>query len=81
MTKVQVLQQEGEDPNPTPHLSVSLEQKRTDQTKPSDAKKACWVPDEKEGYVLEEIKATKGDSVTVNLPGGEVSMNQQNRPF
>lgn len=61
-----------EDPDPTPYLFVSLEQKRIDQTKPYDAKKACWVPDEKEGYLLSEIKATKGDIVTVGLPGGEV---------
>lgn len=64
--------QEGDDPDPTPYLFVSLEQKRIDQTKPYDAKKACWVPDEKEGYLLGEIKATKGDLVTVTLPGGEV---------
>lgn len=64
--------QEGEDPDPTPYLFVSLEQKRIDQTKPYDAKKACWVPDEKEGYLLGEIKATKGDVVSVGLPGGEV---------
>ncbi|XP_017790987.1 PREDICTED: myosin heavy chain, muscle isoform X13 [Habropoda laboriosa] len=63
--------QEGDDPDPTPYLFVSLEQKRIDQTKPYDAKKACWVPDEKEGYLLGEIKATKGDVVTVGLPGGE----------
>jgi hypothetical protein len=43
----------------------------SDQAKSYDAKKACWVPDEKEGYVLGEIKAAKG---------GEVGMNQQNRP-
>lgn len=64
--------QEGEDPDPTPYLFVSLEQKRIDQTKPYDAKKACWVPDEKDGYLLGEIKATKGDIVSVGLPGGEV---------
>ncbi|XP_019882391.1 myosin heavy chain, muscle isoform X5 [Camponotus floridanus] len=63
--------QEGEDPDPTPYLFVSLEQKRIDQTKPYDAKKACWVPDEKDGYLLGEIKATKGDIVSVGLPGGE----------
>lgn len=61
-----------EDPDPTPYLFVSLEQKRIDQSKPYDAKKACWVPDEKEGYLLGEIKATKGDIVSVILPGGEV---------
>ncbi|XP_026760994.2 myosin heavy chain, muscle [Galleria mellonella] len=63
--------QEGDDPDPTPYLFVSLEQKRIDQSKPYDGKKACWVPDEKEGFVQGEIKATKGDLVTVNLPGGE----------
>lgn len=66
------VKQEGEDPDPAPYLFVSLEQKRIDQTKPYDAKKACWVPDEKEGYLLGEIKGTKGDLVTVGIPGGEV---------
>uniref|UniRef100_A0A182M6X6 Myosin motor domain-containing protein n=1 Tax=Anopheles culicifacies TaxID=139723 RepID=A0A182M6X6_9DIPT len=63
--------QVGDDPDPTEFLFVSLEQKRIDQSKPYDSKKACWVPEEKEGYVLGEIKATKGDLVTVALPGGE----------
>ncbi|XP_055593740.1 myosin heavy chain, muscle isoform X16 [Uranotaenia lowii] len=63
--------QVGDDPDPSEWLFVSLEQKRIDQSKPYDAKKACWVPEEKEGYVLGEIKATKGDLVTVALPGGE----------
>ncbi|XP_018322124.1 myosin heavy chain, muscle isoform X19 [Agrilus planipennis] len=60
-----------EDPDPTPYLFVSLEQKRIDQTKPYDAKKSCWVPDEKEGFLLGEIRGTKGDLVTVGIPGGE----------
>lgn len=70
------VQQEGEDPDPTPYLYVSLEQKRIDQSKPYDGKKACWVPDQAEGYVLGEIKATKGDMVTVAIPGGEVSVGK-----
>lgn len=61
-----------EDEDPTPYLFVSLEQKRIDQSKPYDSKKACWVPDEKDGYILGEIKATKGDIVSVGIPGGEV---------
>uniref|UniRef100_A0A1B0AS68 Myosin motor domain-containing protein n=1 Tax=Glossina palpalis gambiensis TaxID=67801 RepID=A0A1B0AS68_9MUSC len=61
-----------EDEDPTPYLFVSLEQRRIDQSKPYDPKKNCWVPDEKEGFLLGEIKATKGDLVTVNLPGGEL---------
>ncbi|XP_060665596.1 myosin heavy chain, muscle isoform X1 [Drosophila nasuta] len=60
-----------EDEDPTPYLFVSLEQRRIDQSKPYDSKKNCWVPDEKEGYLLGDIKATKGDIVSVGLPGGE----------
>lgn len=62
----------GDDPDPSEWLFVTLEQKRIDQSKPYDAKKACWVPCEKEGFVQGEIKSTKGDLVTVSLPGGEV---------
>lgn len=61
-----------EDEDPAPYLFVSLEQRRIDQSKPYDSKKNCWVPDEKEGYLIGEIKATKGDIVSVSLPGGEV---------
>ncbi|XP_066265403.1 myosin-16-like [Branchiostoma lanceolatum] len=32
---------------------------------PYDAKKNCWVPDEKEVFIEAEIKAKKGDQVTV----------------
>ncbi|XP_071512369.1 myosin heavy chain, muscle-like isoform X1 [Panulirus ornatus] len=59
----------GPDPDPTEFLFVSLEQKRIDQTKPYDAKKSCWVPDEKEGFVEGEIQGTKGDLVTVMAKG------------
>lgn len=63
-----------EDEDPTPYLFVSLEQKRIDQSKPYDSKKACWIPDDKEGYLLGEIKATKGDLVSVGIAGGEVRL-------
>ncbi|XP_068202771.1 myosin heavy chain, muscle-like isoform X29 [Palaemon carinicauda] len=66
-----IVKSTGPDPDPTEYLYVSLEQKRIDQTKPYDAKKACWVPCEKEGYVIGEIQGTKGDLVTVGLSGGE----------
>lgn len=72
-----VVKQEGDDPDPAPYLFVSLEQKRIDQTKPYDSKKNCWVPDEKDGYLLGEIRATKGDLVTVALPGGEVKYRRE----
>lgn len=73
--------QVGDDPDPTPYLFVSLEQKRIDQTKPYDSKKCCWVPCEKEGFVLGEIKATKGDLVSVGIPGGEVKLSSRCRSF
>ncbi|KAA0190732.1 hypothetical protein HAZT_HAZT001467 [Hyalella azteca] len=65
------LKSTGPDPDPTEYLYVSLEQKRIDSSKPYDGKKACWVPDEKEGFVQGEIQGTKGDLVTVVVPGGE----------
>lgn len=42
-----------------------------DQSKPYDAKTACWVPDDVEGFVLGEIKGTKGDTIQV-WTGSEV---------
>jgi myosin heavy chain 6/7 len=68
-----VVKSDGPDPDPTEYLFVSLEQKRKDQTKPYDGKKACWVPDEKEGFLLGELKGTKGDLCTVGLENGEAS--------
>ncbi|XP_043189576.1 myosin heavy chain, muscle-like isoform X46 [Amphibalanus amphitrite] len=61
----------AEDPDPTPYLYVSLEQKRLDQNKPFDAKVAAWVPDKEEGFVQGKIVGTKGDLVTVAIPGGD----------
>ena len=71
----------GPDPDPTEFLFVSLEQKRIDQTKPYDGKKATWVPDEKEGFLLGEIKGTKGELVVVGFAGGEVSTFPRRPPF
>jgi hypothetical protein len=42
------------------------------QTQPFDAKKACWVPDHKEGFLAGEIESTNGDQVTVKTSKGEV---------
>ncbi|OXA50729.1 myosin heavy chain, muscle [Folsomia candida] len=61
----------GEEPDPTEFLFVSMEMKRQDQSKPYDAKKACWVPDEKEGFVVGEIAGTKGDIIIVKVDGAD----------
>jgi len=66
-----IVKSTGPDPDPSEFLYVSLEQKRIDQTKPYDAKKACWVPDEKESYIQGEITGTKGDMISVYLPSGD----------
>jgi hypothetical protein len=34
---------------------------------PYDGKKACWVPDEKEGFARAEIVSSKGDEITVKV--------------
>ncbi|KAF0287019.1 Myosin heavy chain, muscle [Amphibalanus amphitrite] len=61
-----------EEPDPEPYLYVSLEQKRIDATKPYDSKTACWVPDEKEGYVQGKIIDASNDKTTkVQLPNFE----------
>lgn len=61
----------AEDPDPSKYLFVTLEQKRKDQSKPYDGKKMVWVPDEKECYVLGNIKETKGDLVVVEVGKGD----------
>lgn len=37
-----------------------------------DGKKACFVPDEKEGFVVAEIVSSKGDEITVQVAGAGV---------
>ncbi|XP_042212122.1 myosin heavy chain, muscle-like isoform X1 [Homarus americanus] len=59
----------GPDPDPSEFLFISREMKMKDQTKPYDAKKSCWVPDPKEGFVEGLIQGTKGDLVTVMANG------------
>jgi hypothetical protein len=55
----------GSDPDPTEYLYVSLEAKRKSAAKPYDAKKSCWVPSAKQGFVLGDIRSAKGDQITV----------------
>lgn len=40
---------------------------------PFDGKKACFVPDEKEGYLPADIVSSKGEEITVQVHGGTVS--------
>jgi myosin heavy chain 6/7 len=54
------------------YLLVTREERIKLQSQPFDAKKACWVPDPKEGYVAGEIQSTKGDDVTIKTSKGDV---------
>ena len=40
---------------------------------PFDGKKACFVPDEKEGYLPADIVSSKGEEITVQIINGQVS--------
>ena len=58
------------------HTMSYIFERFQNQSIPFDAKKNCWVPDEEEGFIKAEIKATKGDMTTVTTEkGNEVSFN------
>ena len=52
------------------YLRMDLDTLLKEQSRPYDSKTDCWVPDAAEGYVAAQIKATKGDIVTVISKGG-----------
>ena len=54
------------------YLAIDRKQQLEDQSKPYDGKKACFVPDTKEGFVTADIVGTKGDEITVQTGAGEV---------
>ena len=49
------------------YLAVDRKKLLAEQTQPYDGKKACWIPDEKEGFARSEIVSTKGEEVTVKV--------------
>lgn len=54
------------------YLAVDHKKIMKEQSGAFDGKKACWVPDEKEGFVRADIVSSKGDEITVKV----VSTNQ-----
>ena len=53
---------------------LALDRKKMmEEAPPFDAKTSCWIVDQKEGYIKANIKATKGDDVTVITEALEVS--------
>ena len=56
----------SKDPDPGfKYLAIDKKALMKEQTTTFDAKKMCWVPDEKEGFLKAEIQSTKGDDITV----------------
>ncbi|XP_071106405.1 myosin heavy chain, striated muscle-like isoform X1 [Haliotis cracherodii] len=47
------------------YLAVDRKKMMKEMVTPFDGKKACWVPDEKEGFRAAEIQSTKGEEITV----------------
>ncbi|XP_059177767.1 myosin heavy chain, striated muscle-like isoform X1 [Physella acuta] len=48
-------------------LVVDRKKMMAEQTQTFDGKKACWVPDHKEGFLAAEIQSTKGEEITVKI--------------
>lgn len=55
------------------YLAIDKKMQLDDQSKPYDGKKACFVPDKKEGFVTAEIIGSKGDEINVQTTSGEVA--------
>lgn len=55
------------------YLAIDRKMTLDDQSRPYDGKKACFVPDKKEGFVTADIISSKGDEITVQTSSGEVS--------
>ncbi|CAL4063540.1 unnamed protein product [Meganyctiphanes norvegica] len=71
-----VKKNEGPDPDPSPWLFVTREQKVKDMAKPYDAKADCWVTDPEEGFAMGKIKGTKGNMVSVEVRGSTKEFKQ-----
>ena len=53
------------------YLVITTAERIKMQSTPFDAKKQCWAPDHKEGFVAAEIQSTKGEEVTVKTSKNE----------
>jgi len=61
---------------------LALDRKKLmEEAPPFDAKTSCWIVDQKEGYCKANIKATKGDDVTVITESLEVSIQSFSPAF
>ena len=68
------------DPDPTPYLFVSNEQKRQDMNKPYDAKKSVWIPEDQGGFVEGLMQSDDGKKAVV-MVGHEVLLQYNCIPY
>jgi len=62
------------------YLVLPTEEKLKLRSQAFDAKKACWIPDQKEVYIAGEITEVKGDQTVVKTAKGEVIINYEIYP-
>ncbi|QQP54482.1 Myosin heavy chain 1, partial [Caligus rogercresseyi] len=62
-----VLKNGDEDPDPSPYLFVSQEQRMKNAEKPYDPKRSCWVNDSEEKFLEGIIQDTSGGKIKVEL--------------
>ena len=63
---------QGDDPDPSEYLIVSMDMKREDQLKVYDSKKSFWVPDNKGGFMESILESDDGKVAKVIVKGYEV---------
>ena len=49
------------------YLAIDRKKMMKEQTQTFDGKKACWLPDIKDGFLAAEIESTDGDNATVKI--------------
>ena len=63
---------QGDDPDPSEYLIVSMDMKREDLAKVYDSKKSFWVPDGQGGFMESVLESNDGKVAKVIVKGYEV---------
>ena len=65
---------QGDDPDPSEYLIVSMDMKREDLAKVYDSKKSFWVPDGQGGFMESVLESNDGKVAKVIVKGYEVCL-------
>lgn len=58
--------------DPSVFLRPAADRSMQDQTRMFDSKKWVWIAHDEEGFVAAQVKGQKGDSLTIEMPDGQV---------